>query len=131
MIQVGDIVEVAQYPGQTWVVMAPALGAIPVGRLWHLRRESDGKTLGHTAGDGDLTVVDHPQFVAGATINYAFAHDGRATVVADFGEVVRISYRMRRPRSLDREVPPGVDGASFVTVELDADRGALVAMQQP
>jgi hypothetical protein len=129
MIQVGDIVEVSRFPGERWVVMAPALGAIPVGRLWHLRREAgNGPPLGHTAGDGDLTFVSHPTFVPFQVVTYDFAYDGKATVVSDDGTTIRISYRRRRPRSLDRPTPPGIDGGTFTTVELDADRGALVAM---
>jgi hypothetical protein len=130
MPEIGDVVEIRAFPaGERWVVMRPVDNAVLPGRMWHLRRErNNGPPLGHVAGDGDIEFVSHPVFQVGQVVNYSSSHDGRATVLADNGDTtVRISFKARRPRGLDRETPLGVDGASFMTMEVDADRGALVA----
>jgi len=124
MVSVGDIVSVRQFPGERWVVVGRLDNGLPPERRWRVQRPGKvrrrNRPRGRVAGDGDITVLDHPQFSAGQTVRY-FGEE--AEIVRDDGETVRIRYRRFRPGSLDREDRTRTEQLC----ETDVGRGALVA----
>ena len=124
MPQVGDIVEVRQLPGQRWAVLGPHDHGLPPGRLWRVRTETAGRPpQGRTVGDGDLTLLEHPEFTPGQIVNY-FGRE--AMVVSDDGDTIRLRYQQLRPRNLDRH--DGISRVPTVRIgEIDVARGELVA----
>ena len=126
-IAICDVVSVRQFPGQRWVVLGPHVHGVPPGRLWRVRREVAGRPPhGRVVGEGDLEVLEHPQFTHGQIVNF-FGND--AQVVRDDGDHIRIKYLHLRPRGLDRLLGR-VWRQPTVRVGLaDVDRGDLVAQQ--
>lgn len=119
MIEIGDVVEVKQFPGDHWIVMGQAEGQPdPTKRCWRLRQ---AETLtGRVAGEGDLAIVSRPVFVPGQVL----AYEGEAAqVIADNGNTVAIVFVRPRPHNLRR----GKHIATGRAMQLDVARGELVA----
>lgn len=124
MVQVGDIVEVIQFPGVRWAVVAPHEHGVPPGSRWRLQRPGRivrrDRWLGRVAGQGDLSVLDRPRFSAGQLVRYL---GEQAVVVRDDGDTVRIRYAAPRPTALSRQSGIGTEQRH----ETDVGRGSLVA----
>ena len=125
MVEIGDICEVRQLPGERWVVIGPVTNpADPGRRRWRVRA---GRPLqGRVVGDGDLVVLEHPEFEPGQLVNF---HGNNAQVVRDDGNTVRLRYLHLRPRSLDRELGRYWREPTVRVGLADVDRGDLVAQQ--
>ena len=76
--------------------------ADPARRQWRVRYEVAGRPPhGRVVGEGDLEVLEHPQFTVGQIVNF---HGNEAKVVSDDGDHIRLKYLHLRGRSLDREI---------------------------
>ena len=90
-----------------------------------MRAERAGRPpQGRTVGDGDLEVLEHPQFTAGQIVNF---HGNEAMVVSDDGDHIRLRYLHLRPRNLDRLIGRAWRQPTVRVGETDIDRGDLVA----
>ena len=128
MPQVGDIVEVRRFPGQRWAVLGPHTHGLPPGRLWRVRSDGgerdNGRPQGRTVGDGDIIVLEHPQFEVDQVVTY---HGREAMVLSDDGDTVRLLYQHLRPRNLDRQLSRYWRVRTVRVGEIDVGRGELVA----
>jgi hypothetical protein len=98
----------------------------PEKRTWKVSRDVAGSPAqGRSVGDGDIVVLEHPEFTAGQLVRF----NGReAMVLSDDGPTVKLLYQSLRPGNLDRQVGRYSRARSIRVGEIDVPRQDLVAM---
>jgi hypothetical protein len=112
----GDVVVINRHAG-LWVVMRRD-DSLALAIRYHVVTDMAKVPLGLTVGEGDMEFHSRPTFGVNQVVKYHHAFDGKATVLADAGDVIRIRYMKQRRDSLGGE-------HELVT---DACRGSLTGM---